>query len=144
MTRPAPAVPSSLVSDLSRLFDQTLEREDEDGAGTAAGACDCRVVVGEDMYLAHSVLLAARSDFFKAAFSSEMMERNSLMVTLHHGDGPSRESVLAILYFLYTGAKRKQLSIESIELKKTIENQLENQFENQFERHLSLAFCLCS
>eukprot|EP00434_Breviolum_minutum_P000280 symbB.v1.2.000232.t1/scaffold4.1/size633627/14 len=111
-SRPAPAVPSTLVSDLSRLFDAARQEEREDGTeelrhrpGRGLTAPDCRVVLGEEMFLAHSVILAARSDFFKAAFSSEMVERNSLMVTLQHypGERPSREAMLAILYFLYTG-----------------------------------------
>ncbi|CAJ1405264.1 unnamed protein product [Effrenium voratum] len=110
-SRPAPAVPSTLVSDLSRLFDAA--REEERDAEESRGrekrlAPDCRVVLGEDMYLAHSAILAARSDFFKAAFSSEMLERSSLMVTLHHcNDRPRRESMLALLYFLYTGKTSK-------------------------------------
>ena len=37
----------------------------------------------------------------------EMLERSSLMVTLHHcNDRPRRESMLALLYFLYTGQDR--------------------------------------
>lgn len=68
-------------------------------------APDCRVVVGEDIYFGHSVVLAARSDFFLAAFTSDMVERASYLVTLQHvpGDRLMRESVLALLYFLYTG-----------------------------------------
>ncbi|CAL1125996.1 unnamed protein product [Cladocopium goreaui] len=112
--RPAPAVPSTLVNDLSRLFDVARQEEREDDAhGTTRSPCDlapdCRVVVGEEMFLAHSVILSARSDFFKAAFSSDMVERNSLMVTLQHyrGDRPGRDAMLAILYFLYTGKTSK-------------------------------------
>lgn len=114
--RPAPAVPSTLVNDLTRLFDVARQEEREDDAhGTTNRspqiglAPDCRVVVGEEMFLAHSVILSARSDFFKAAFSSDMVERNSLMVTLQHyrGDRPGRDAMLAILYFLYTGKTSK-------------------------------------
>eukprot|EP00435_Cladocopium_sp_Y103_P042260 s2492_g11.t1 len=109
--RTAPAVPSTLVSDLSRLFDvaRQEEREDDEHRSPRGLAPDCRVVVGEEMFLAHSVILSARSDFFKAAFSSDMVERNSLMVTLQHyrGDRPGRDAMLAILYFLYTGKTSK-------------------------------------
>ncbi|OLQ08552.1 hypothetical protein AK812_SmicGene7959 [Symbiodinium microadriaticum] len=134
--RPAPAVPSTIVSDFCRLFDAArLEEHGEEGGSSREDSGDrprtaprhrgqhdfvpdCRVVVGEDMYLAHSAVLAARSEFFRAAFASEMVERTSLMVTLQHcrGDRPRRESVLAMLYFLYTGKTTKVNGSNAIEV----------------------------
>ncbi|CAE8665956.1 unnamed protein product, partial [Polarella glacialis] len=133
-SRPAPAPPSTLVSDFARLFEAAREEEErgetggetsaqEDGnsedcrsrrldaARRASGdlAPDCRILVGEDMYLGHSAVLAARSDFLQAVFTSDMVERASLMVTLQHvqGDPPRRESMMALLHFLYTGRTSK-------------------------------------
>lgn len=120
--RPAPAPPSSFVADLERLFDaarlaeerrsSTDADQEEDEERCELQACgrqdlapNCRIAVGEDIYLGHSAVLAARSDFFLAAFTSDMVEGASLLVTLQHvrGEMPKRESVLALLYFLYTG-----------------------------------------
>jgi len=126
--RSAPAPPSTYVGDFERLYaaarlaeergkSARADREEEVEEGCERRrsrdrqdlAPDCRVVVGEDIYLGHSVVLASRSDFFLAAFSSEMAERSSLLVTLQHvqGDAPRRESVLALLHFLYTGKTRE-------------------------------------
>lgn len=128
--RPAPAPPSSFVADLERLFDAArlaeergkstdADREEDEelcqrqACGRQDLAPDCRIAVGEDIYLGHSAVLAARSDFFLAAFTSDMVERASLLVTLQHvrGEMPRRESVLALLHFLYTGkTSRVQVS----------------------------------
>lgn len=130
--RPAPAPPSTFIGDFGRLFAAArLEEErgtaDADDTGhieeeeVVEGCCgrrtkgrqdltpDCRVRVGEDVYLGHSAVLAARSDFFRAAFASNMVEQASQTVTLQHvqGEVPRRESVLALLYFLYTGRTSK-------------------------------------
>jgi len=119
--RPAPAPPSTFVADLERLFDAARQAEDrgrsndkdgdevrEDSAtprSEAELAPDCQIVVGQDMYLGHAAMLAARSDFFAAAFSAGMAERHSLVVTLQHvaSEDACRSSVFALLYFLYTG-----------------------------------------
>merc|ERR1712136_395782 len=100
--RPAPAPPSTFVADFERLFDAAQHAEDigknaesdREGDEFRHSCCrldlapDCRVMVGEGIYLGHSAVLAARSDFFLAAFTSEMVER---------------QSFLALLHFLYTG-----------------------------------------
>lgn len=129
--RPAPAPPSTFVSDMARLYEVArLEEErgkpeavdaghiEDEGMSEGRGrdrerrqdlAPDCRLRVGEDIYLAHAAVLAARSEFFFAAFASDMSEAASKTVTLQHvrGDMPRRESVLALLYFLYTGRTSK-------------------------------------
>jgi len=125
--RPAPAPPSTFVGDLGRLYNEARLAEERGKPGAEAGredveivsgpgcssraggrqdlAPDCRIAVGEDVYFGHSAVLAARSDFFLLAFTSDMAERASLLVTLQHvrGDMPRRESMLALLYFMYTG-----------------------------------------
>lgn len=76
------------------------------------------MAVGEDIYLGHSAVLAARSDFFQAAFASEMAERATLLVTLQHvrGDMPRRDSVLALLYFIYTGRTNRVTASNAMEV----------------------------
>lgn len=121
--RPAPAPPSTFVGDFERLYSEARLAEERGKAGAEAGreeevtgegsrtcgrqdlAPDCRIAVGEDVYLGHSAVLSSRSDFFLVAFTSEMAERASLLVTLQHvrGNMPRRGSVLALLHFLYTG-----------------------------------------
>lgn len=135
--RPAPAPPSSFIGDLARLFEAARLEEEKGKACNSSGreeeksgeSCvnsdgredlcpDCRIAVGEDIYLGHSVILAARSDFFQAAFTSEMAERASLMVSLQHvrGDPPRRESVLALLDFMYTGRTSRVTSSNAMEV----------------------------
>merc|ERR1719272_2269663 len=133
--RPAPAPPSTFVADLERLFNAA--RQAEERGKSAHPDCeevesrrgsrderlqelepDCRIAVGEEIYLGHSAVLAARSDFFLAAFTSEMVERVSLLVTLQHVRGAMarRESVLALLYFLYTGKTDRVTASNAIEV----------------------------
>lgn len=130
--RPPPAPPSTFVTDMARLYyaarlEEERGKADADDAGhfddegMSEGHCrahddqrqdlapDCRLRVGEDVYLGHAAVLGARSEFFYAAFSSAMAEGTSKEVSLQHvrGDMPGRESVLALLYFLYTGRTSK-------------------------------------
>eukprot|EP00927_Polykrikos_kofoidii_P043148 TRINITY_DN37209_c2_g1_i1.p1 TRINITY_DN37209_c2_g1~~TRINITY_DN37209_c2_g1_i1.p1 ORF type:complete len:677 (+),score=129.70 TRINITY_DN37209_c2_g1_i1:304-2334(+) len=114
--RYAPAAPSTFVADLERLFNVARLEEQRKNAKECGSledrhefAPDCQVAVGGDIYLGHAAVLAARSDFFLAAFTSDMVERETLLVTLQHvrGDAPRRGSVLALLYFLYTGKTSK-------------------------------------
>jgi len=139
--RPAPAPPSTFVADLDRLFAaarlaeehgtsgadaEPEEDEATEGCGSHAHrhhqhqdmAPDCRVTVGEDVYLGHSAILASRSDLFLAAFTSDMVERASLHITLQHvrGELPRRDSVLGLLHFLYTGKTARISSTNAMEV----------------------------
>lgn len=132
--RPAPAPPSTFVADFERLFSaarlaeeqgKSADRDCEEAEGSRGShheqelVPDCRIAVGEDIYLGHSAVLAARSDFFLAAFTSFMVERTSLLVTLQHVRGaimPRRDGVLALLYFLYTGKTDRVATSNAIEV----------------------------
>lgn len=139
--RPAPAPPSTFVRDFERIFaaarleDERCRPEheegghiDEEGGAPAVGcpspggrqdmSADCRLRVGEDVYCAHSAVLAARSDFFFATFTTDMAERALRTVTLQHvsGDASGRDSVLALLYFLYTGKTTRVTEANAMEL----------------------------
>lgn len=66
-----------------------------------AELCDVTIKVGEEHLRAHSQILAARSPFFKAAFSCPLKESKDREIKIEDLEAPA---VRALVHYLYTGS----------------------------------------
>ena len=101
---------STFVSDMELLYSyansvQTSSKSTEGSTGCLAP--DCSLVSGALSFGAHRFILAARSDYFKAAFCGDgggFAEGSSAAITLQFPEpSPSDAAIRALLHFLYTG-----------------------------------------
>ena len=73
--------------------------------------CDMEIDCGGEIFPCHRVIVSARSPVFRAMFRAKMKESESRKVTI---EDIKPEIMAEMLYFLYTGLVRKDVSKDSV------------------------------
>ena len=89
-------------NEVSEDFGKLLEDKD---------FCDMEINCGGEIFSCHQVIIAARSPVFRAMFRAKMKESESRKVTI---EDIKPEIMAEMLYFLYTGLVKKDVSKDSV------------------------------
>lgn len=91
-----------VLGESQNKFLQTLHSFQKEGA-----YCDIQLCVGRERWMvpAHRLVLAAKSPYFQAMFSSEFLEKNSTVIDIDPASEvfTKRESLEAVIEYFYTG-----------------------------------------
>lgn len=93
---------SSNANEVSEDFGKLLENKE---------FCDMEIVCGGEIFSCHQVIISARSPVFRAMFQAKMKESESRKVTI---EDIKPEIMAEMLYFLYTGLVKKDVSKDSV------------------------------
>ena len=102
-----------LINYSNEPFLQSLYRSQQEGV-----YCDVELCLGREKWSipVHRAVLAARSQYFQAMFSSDFLEKNSSVIVLDPAGDifTTRNSIDLLIEFLYTGNFSNPPGLESV------------------------------